>query len=281
MNANIIMREIKALASRDSRLSINELRIIIALERAVARLERDSFLAKHLVFKGGLVLLKSFESLRFTRDADALAIGLSKETLRSLVFKALSADLEDGLWFGNTKLVELDEQGQYGAYRFDSAFQIGPVDQAKIHKLPRIHIDIGFSDILLVPPTKQLMPSLLGEDTPISWLIYPVEYIVAEKLETLFERGSANSRAKDVYDLVFLLPRCRDDNKLKNAIQQTFRNRGLPLPASLKATADQFDKTVLKNAWPGVKILEAKTEFESVWQPLLSYFEKLDIILSR
>ena len=74
MNANIILRKIKALASRDSRLSINELRVIIALERAIARLEYEPILAEHLVFKGGLVLLKSFDSLRFTRDADALAI---------------------------------------------------------------------------------------------------------------------------------------------------------------------------------------------------------------
>lgn len=61
------------------------------------------------------MLLKSFESLRFTRDADELATGISKETLRDLVFKALSTNLQDGLWFGNTKLTELDEQGQYGA----------------------------------------------------------------------------------------------------------------------------------------------------------------------
>lgn len=281
MNANIILRKIKALASRDSRLSINELRVIIALERAIARLEYEPILAEHLVFKGGLVLLKSFDSLRFTRDADALAIGISKETLRDLVFKALSTNLQDGLWFADTKLTELDEQGQYGAYRFDCAFQIGPIDQAKVRKLPRIHIDVGFSDKLLVPPTRQDMPSLLSNDMPVSWLIYPVEYIVAEKLETLFERGSANSRAKDIYDLVLLLPRCSAENKLKDAILQTFRNRGFPLPASLQMTAAQFDKTVLKNAWPGVKVLEAKIGFESIWDQLLNYFEKLDKILSK
>ncbi len=79
MNSSIVLRKIKALASHDSRLSINELRVIIALERAVARFEHEPLLAEHLVFKGGLVLLKSFDSLRFTRDADALAIGISSE----------------------------------------------------------------------------------------------------------------------------------------------------------------------------------------------------------
>ena len=37
----------------------NELRVVIALERAVARLERYPKLKMHLIFKGGFVLLKT------------------------------------------------------------------------------------------------------------------------------------------------------------------------------------------------------------------------------
>lgn len=51
MNTNIVLRKIKALASHDSRLSINELRVIIALERAVARFEHEPLLAEHLALR--------------------------------------------------------------------------------------------------------------------------------------------------------------------------------------------------------------------------------------
>lgn len=44
--------------SSDSELGLtaNQLRIVIAIERAVARLENDPKLRDHLIFKGGFVL---------------------------------------------------------------------------------------------------------------------------------------------------------------------------------------------------------------------------------
>ncbi len=266
--ARQITRAIKALALKDPRFHINEIRIIVALERAIARIERHQELAEHLVFKGGFVLLKIFESQRFTRDADALAISFSKEKLKDLIYQALIVDLDDGMWFGDIQLLDLQEQGQYGSYRFDCVFQIGEPDLKKLHKLSRIHIDIGFSDRLLLRPAEQIMPSLLQYENPVSWKIYPMEYIVAEKLETLYDRGSASSRAKDIYDLVYLIPRCQDKKKMVEAIQQTFKNRNTSIPTSLAKQAEEFDKTILKAAWPGVEILDDKTDFDDVWEML-------------
>jgi len=47
------------------------------------------------------------------------------------------------------------------------------------------------------------MTSMLPYEEPVSWRIYPKEYIVAEKIQTIYERGSANSRAKDIYPSQF------------------------------------------------------------------------------
>jgi len=227
-----ITRAMKALARKDSRFNINEVRVIVAIERAIARLSASPDLTEHIVFKGGFVLLKSYESSRFTRDADAIALGLSKEKLITLVRAALNIDLDDGLWFGDIQVQELTEQGEYGAYRFDCAFQVGKPDPKKMHKLSRIHIDIGLSDRLSSKPESQVMPSLLEHEEPVTWKIYPIEDIVAEKLQTLFDRGSANSRAKDVYDLIYLFSRGNNCGPLIAAIKRTFENRGTDLPRS-------------------------------------------------
>ena len=251
------------------------MRVIVALERAVARIELNVQLAEHLIFKGGLVLLKSYRSGRFTRDVDALALSISKAELSSLLSLALEVDLDDGLWFGDIQTREIQEQGRYGAYRFDCAFQIGDVGDTKIRKLPRIHIDIGFSDRLADTPAKQNMPSLLMHETPVSWRIYPMEYVVAEKLEILIQRGSSNSRAKDVYDLAFLIPLCLDEKKLRDAIMKTFQNRDTSLPPSLVKAVEDLDVTVLKTAWPSVRVFDNKPEFDSVWAVLLSFLKKL------
>lgn len=200
----------------------------------------------------------------------------SKEKLKDLVCTALAIDLDDGLWFGDIRQQELTEQGEYGACRFDCAFQIGPPDLKKLRNFSRIHIDVGFSDRLPTKPEDQVMPSVLEYEEPVTWKVYPIEYIVAEKIQTLFDRGSANSRAKDIYDLIYLFPRCQNRDVLISAIRKTFENRKTPLPKSFIGQAGQFDKTILSNGWPGVKILEQKPNFESAWSTLMERLRNLD-----
>lgn len=279
--AKQITRAMKTLVKNDPRFQINEVRIIVALERAIARLSRNKELSEHLIFKGGFVLLKSFESQRFTRDADALAVAISKEKLKDLVSQALADNLDDGLWFGDFKLQELTEQGEYGAYRFDCAFQIGEPEMKKVHKFSRIHIDVNFSDRLPAKPSHQTMPSLLEHEEPVTWKVYPIEYIISEKVQTLFDRGSANSRAKDLYDLNYLFPRCSDREKVTNAIRQTFKHRGTSLPSSFLANAEGFDKTILKAAWPGIRVLDNKADFDETWKTLMNHLAETDAYFQR
>lgn len=274
--AKQISRTIRRIEKGDPRLSVNELRIIVALERAIARIERHKELAEHLVFKGGFVMLKIYDSERFTRDGDALAVGIDKERLKALIGQAIEEDLDDGMWFGDLHVDDLEEQGQYGSYRFDFAFQIGPPDSKKIHKLSRIHIDVGFSDRLPARPAASTMPSLLDYESPVSWKVYPIEYIFAEKLETLYDRGSASSRAKDIYDLVYLIPLCKDQKKVIEAIRQTFANRSTEIPASLVEKAREFDRAMLTAAWPGVQVMDEKTSFDDTWSALMKHLSVLD-----
>lgn len=280
-SAKQINRALRHIAKEDPRLSINEFRVIVALERAIARLERHQELAEHLVFKGGLVLFKIFDSERFTRDADALAVAIDKARLEKLARQALESDLDDGLWFGDIHVDELDEQGQYGSYRFDCAFQIGEPDMNKLHKLSRIHVDVGFSDKIPVTPPSEIMPSILGHENPVSWKVYSSEYIFAEKLETMYDRGSVNSRAKDIYDLAYLIQLCPDKGKLIDAIRKTFMNRNTPLPASFVSKAEKFEKAILKAAWPGIRVLGHKAEFEETWAKLMEFLGEIDTLITN
>jgi predicted nucleotidyltransferase component of viral defense system len=274
--AKLVLQKIKAFSEEPSQFSVNEIRIIVALERAIARLIQNKELADHLIFKGGFVLLKSYQSERFTRDADALAVSISKEKILSLVHSALYADLEDGFWFGDIQVEDLEDQDKYGAFRFDCAFHIGQTDKRKVSHYSRIHIDIGFSD--QIPDTgQQIMHSLLDIESPVSWKIYPAEFIVAEKLQTFFERGSANSRAKDLYDLNYLFPLCADQQVLLQAITNTFSNRNTDLPASFVSAAEKIDRTILKAAWAGVGT-DKKSDFDDAWKTFIGHLKVLDTL---
>jgi hypothetical protein len=201
---NAVAQALKNIVQKTPSKSYNELRVIIAIERVVARLEAEPTLAKHLIFKGGFVLLKTIDTARFTRDLDAIAFGLPKECILSLIRKALEKDLDDGLWYGEPILEDL-KHALYPGIRLKVPFQIGapPHSASGVSKLTQINIDIAFytsAQRLLVK--RESMPSILSDTQPISWSIYSPEYIFSEKLEALISRGSSSSRAKDIYDLV-------------------------------------------------------------------------------
>lgn len=76
--ARKVRAQITKIASVEGSWSVNELRIVLGLERIVARLIHHKELEKHLVYKGGFVLMKALGSDRFTRDLDALGVGIDK-----------------------------------------------------------------------------------------------------------------------------------------------------------------------------------------------------------
>lgn len=269
--------------SKQSALSINELRVILALERVVARIEAHKVLREKLIFKGGFVLLKTFDSQRFTRDLDALAADMPKQKLLSQVKEALNVDLDDGLYFAEPELEDLVDQGQYGGYRIRIPFQIGalPTDPHKIKKLSRVHLDVGFGDVILGKPKRtKLTPAIEGEK-PISWKVYPIESIYAEKLETLVNRGSANSRAKDLFDLVVLYDEVKTRARLSTAINKTFSNRKTELPSSLSAFFKTLDLTILERSWGSVELSGGKMTFATCKRRLASVLKGIDSILTK
>ena len=272
--AKLIKKKLIEFSKSSANLSINELRIILALERVAARITNHSKLKDHLIFKGGFVMLKAYESGR-----DALGVGLDKKSVSDFVLDALKVDLDDGLWFGDIKVEDLEEQGEYGALRFNSAFQIGSPDFNKIDKLSRIHFDIGFGDQISKENLSISTKSVLSEQMAVlEWRVYPPEYILSEKLQTLVSRKSANSRAKDIYDLSLLFKMCKDDSKTLKAIKKTFQNRDTNLPSSFREFVKALDTTLLKSSWKSV-MLQTDLDFDAVWSEFLEQLAHLDQII--
>jgi len=255
---------------------LNELRIVLALERAAARLTNHKKLNEHLIFKGGFVLLKTTDTSRFTRDLDALAEGFNKADVSKLLPEALAVDLDDGLWYGAFEHEDLVDQGEYGGIRSSCAFQIGdpPLNPNKIRKLSRIHIDVGFGD-KITGVKRVTMHSILPQCIPISWRVYPIEYVFSEKLQTFFDRGSANSRAKDLYDLVLLFPKCESTSRLWKAIETTFAKRKTELPISLDERANEVNTAILESAWKSVQT-QPEMQFKVIWRQFGRVLEDLE-----
>lgn len=233
--------------SKKMHVDYKDLETIFIIERLVARLVGDRKLANHLIFKGGFVGIKIYESQRYTVDLDALLIKSNIDDTLKLVRVYAEKNLNDGVWFRFEKQIDLQAQGEYGGIRHLYRAGIGEVLK-NTKKAQVIHFDLGIGDPITPGPQQKQTPSLLMDFEEISWSVYPIETICAEKIHALISLGDQNSRSKDVYDLIVFLPKV-DGPTLKMALRRCFNFRSTELPKSLHIEVKKINTDWLEQGW--------------------------------
>lgn len=223
--------------ARKDRRPFNELLQYYAIERFLYRFSLSDHLDK-FVLKGALMLrVWGSPEIRPTMDIDMLGITSNKESeVIKQIQDILSIDVEpDGLVFDfdSIRSERITEDADYKGMRI--RFH-GNLDKATIH----MQVDIGFGDAVHPEPEMHEFPTLL--DFPAPFLnCYSRESSIAEKLEAMVKLGILNSRMKDFYD-IWLMARLFDFDKgsLTEAIRQTFKRRGTPIPQGIEAFSTSF-----------------------------------------
>lgn len=216
--------------ARKERRGTQELFEFYLLERFLYRLSisryRDRF-----VLKGGL-LLTVLGVRRPTRDADVLArnIASDNEALLAVVREVATISVDDGIAFDSSvaRATTIREHAAYPGTRILVPATLG---SARL----QLRLDVNFGD-----PAKAReisYPTLLSEE-PFSLLGYPVETVIAEKVETMISRGDANTRERDYADVLALSKiHPIEFQRLRQALEQTAAHRGtdiMPLSEALE-----------------------------------------------
>jgi predicted nucleotidyltransferase component of viral defense system len=198
----------------------------LLLERFLVRLSRSKH-AEKFIFKGGFLLAYMMEIGRETMDLDFLLTNMtaSEEKIVETIQEVILTISEDGFSFSHAGIEPLEQPHMdYSGYRISLKVEFGRMRD-------KIQIDIGIGDI--VTPTNRDLHLFTYKGKPmfeeeISLLVYPLETIFAEKLETVLSKGAINSRMKDYHDLLLLVrnPSLIQLKSLEDAIQSTFKNRG-------------------------------------------------------
>lgn len=201
----------------------------LLLERFLARLSRSSHVNK-FIFKGGFLLSYMIKIGRETVDLDFLLTRMNAEVkeLQEVFEEIVSISSDDGFTFSFESIEQLSQPHmEYPGYRttFKAAF-------AKMKD--KIHVDVGIGDIVEPQNREIKLFEYRGKpffEESISLLVYPIETIFAEKLETVLSKGSRNSRMKDFHDLLLLLrdKSLQTSKKLTENVKKTFENRGTDL----------------------------------------------------
>lgn len=175
----------------------DELHQLYALEGFLDRLTRSPYVDQ-FVLKGG-VLLAAYNIRRPTREVDLSASAIANEVdaVRHLIEEVLAVDVDDGLVFdvaGTT--VELIRDGDdYSGVRVHAG---GRLSAARLS----FHVDVNVGDPIVPLPATVAFPRLLGGDLRVAG--YPIEMVLAEKIVTAVQRGTANTRWRDFVDIAAL-----------------------------------------------------------------------------
>lgn len=212
----------------------------LLLERFLARLVRSSHSNK-FIFKGGFLLAYMIKIGRETTDLDFLLTRMKAEEkeIQQILQEIISIPSEDGFAFSFDGIELLAQSHMdYPGYRVT-------LKTTFVKIRDKIQIDLGVGDIVEPKNLKIKLFQYRGKpffEDSISLLVYPVETIFAEKLETVISKGAGNSRMKDYHDLFLLIQdqELKASKKLQEATLKTFSNRETTLQVL------QFDKTDLK-----------------------------------
>jgi predicted nucleotidyltransferase component of viral defense system len=201
----------------------DELMQLYALEGLLDRLSRSPR-AKDLVLKGG-ALLAAFDARRPTRDVDLAAVDLSNDLdqMQRLVNEIIAMPRDDGLEFdiAATTATRIRDDEQYGGVRVTLHATLSTA-------VIQFNVDINVGDPLWPAPSEVAVPRLLG-GPPIRIRGYCVELVLAEKIVTALQRGTANTRWRDFVDIATLARRGVDDDTLVEAIRRVAVFRQVPI----------------------------------------------------
>lgn len=212
---------LRAAAKKTGR-STAELLQLYALEGFLSRLASSPH-RQRLVLKGG-VLLAAMDARRPTRDIDLLALRTSNEVraIQALVHDVALVPLDDGLVFEPGEAEAIREGDAYAGVRVGVRGILASAQLA-------FHVDVNVGDPVWPAPVPVNLPRLL-EDEPISLIGYPLSMVLAEKIVTALQRGTANTRWRDFAD-VYLLAQQHVINgaELQRAAGAVAAFRGVPL----------------------------------------------------
>lgn len=177
----------------------------------------------NLVLKGGFLIASLLGvDTRSTRDIDTSVTGLriTEAKIIAVFTEICQISLpNDEIRLSILGIKAIREDAEYSGFRLHIRAKI-------FSSLVDVKIDISTGDVI-TEQAVQYGHKLLLEDRTVQVMAYNVETIIAEKLQTIVDRGELNTRLKDYYDVYMFASESVPINLplLKKAVVATASNR--------------------------------------------------------
>lgn len=222
------------------------------LERVALSPYRNSFILKGGMLVAAMVGIDS----RATMDMDATVKGypVSVETIENIISEIISVKIDDDVEFKIKSISEIMDDAEYSGVRVSMETVFDGI-------ITPLKVDISTGDAI-TPREIQYEFKLMFEDRKISIWAYPLETVLAEKLETVIARTTTNSRMRDFYDIYVLSQ--RQGGNIESKV----------LANALAATAKKRNTTeLMKEAAAVLSEVASSEAMQKLWQ---NYQKKFD-----
>lgn len=192
------------------------------MERFLERLSKSKYRDNFIIKGGTLVTAMMGVSLRSTMDVDTTIRGfdLNSEEAQRIVNEIMSIDLDDNASFKIKSVEDIMDEMDYSGIRLH-------IDSYYDRIYAPIKIDISTGDVITPGAVEYEYKQILDDETIKLWS-YNLETVLAEKIQTILNRGVLNTRMRDFYDIHMLLSIYEDDidvDVLKDAYRATAEKR--------------------------------------------------------
>ena len=216
------------------------------MERFLERVSSSKYNGS-FILKGGM-LVAAFVGVeaRATMDIDTTIKGIPVTIIdmERTITEISNIDLDDNVKFRIKKVSEIMDEAEYSGIRFS-------MDAVLDGAVIPLKIDISTGDVI-TPREIAYSYKLMFEDRTIPIMTYPIETLLAEKLETVISRSITNTRMRDFYDIHILL-KSQNINAdiLALALERTAKKRG--------------NFSLLENAESVLKIVKSDEDMKRLW----------------
>ena len=216
------------------------------MERFLERVSSSKYNGS-FILKGGM-LVAAFVGVeaRATMDIDTTIKGIPVTIIdmERTITEISNIDLEDNVKFRIKKVSEIMDEAEYPGIRFS-------MDAVLDGAVIPLKIDISTGDVI-TPREMAYSYKLMFEDRTIPIMTYPIETVLAEKLETVISRSITNTRMRDFYDIHILLKSQNiDADILALALERTAKKRG--------------NFNLLENAESVLKVVKSDEDMKRLW----------------
>ncbi|MBT3273396.1 MAG: nucleotidyl transferase AbiEii/AbiGii toxin family protein [Spirochaetales bacterium] len=208
--------------SREKKVHVEILLRNYMLERFLERVSLSKY-RDQFILKGGMLIASMVGiDTRSTMDMDATIKGvpISIGELKKVIHEIIEEAPNDGIFMTLKGIDEIRDDDDYPGYRVSIEAVLEKTKQT-------MKIDITTGDVI-TPKEINYSFKLLLENRQIRILAYNIETVLAEKLETILVRGTANTRMRDFYDVYIITTLRKSDIRwgvLATAFRKTAQHR--------------------------------------------------------